>query len=159
MCSSDLVTRNSDFDRYLAGDTSALSEDERRGWEIFQQAGCIRCHNGTNFSDNGFHRLGTSYRDKGRGAITGAKQELYAFRTPGLRDVASTAPYMHDGSLATLTEVVEFCYRSTPVRAPGGLPLAFGPLNYRSFSEIPLLVAFLESLAGETPDAAPPRLP
>ena len=100
-----------------------------------------------------------SFDDKGRGAISGKEQDLYAFRTPGLRDVAGTAPYMHDGSLATLREVVEFYYRSTPVRAPGGLPLSFEPLNSRSFSEIPLIVAFLEALSGETPHTAHPHSP
>lgn len=154
-----LVTRNSGFDRYLAGDRSALSEEAREGWEVFQAAGCIRCHSGPNFSDNKFHRLGTSFSDWGRGSITGDNQDRYAFRTPGLRDVAGTAPYMHDGSLRTLTEVVEFYYRSTAFRGPGGLPLAFEPLNSRSFSEISLIVAFLESLSGETPDTSPPQLP
>jgi cytochrome c peroxidase len=154
-----LVTRNSAFDRYLAGDESALSQDAREGWEIFRSAGCIRCHNGPNFSDNRFYRLGTSFLDKGRGAINGDEQDLFAFRTPGLRDVANTAPYMHDGSLRTLTDVVEFYYRSTSMTAPGGLRLSFEPLNYRSFSEIPLVVAFLESLSGEPPDTSPPQLP
>jgi cytochrome c peroxidase len=65
---------------------------------------------------------------------------------------------MHDGSLRTLTEVVEFYYRSTPVRTPKGLPLSFEPLVYRSFSEIPVIVAFLESLSG-MPTAAPPQIP
>jgi cytochrome c peroxidase len=154
-----LVTRNSDFDRYLAGDESALSEEAREGWAVFQSAGCARCHSGPGFSDQRFHRLGASYQDRGRGAITGDDQDLYAFRTPGLRDVEKTAPYMHDGSLRTLGEVVEFYYRSTAVRGPGGLPLAFEPLNNRSFSEIPLIVAFLRSLSGEPPGVSPPPLP
>jgi cytochrome c peroxidase len=154
-----LVTRDSDFDRYLAGDTSALSPDAREGWEIFRAAGCIRCHSGPHFSDGRFHRLGTSFDDKGRGTITGEQQDLYTFRTPGLRDVAGTAPYMHDGSLRTLSEVVAFYYRSTSGSAPGGLPLSFEPLNYRSFSEIALIVAFLESLSGTPPDTARPELP
>ena len=154
-----LVTRDSDFDRYLAGDVSALSEDALAGWEIFQEAGCIRCHSGVHFTDNAFHRLGVSFDDEGRGAITGQAEDRYAFRTPGLRDVAKTAPYMHDGSLATLTEVVEFYYRSTPVRAPDGLPLSFEPLSYRSFSEIPLIVAFLNALSGVAQDTGQAHLP
>lgn len=154
-----LVTRNSDFDRFLAGDEAALSRDAREGWELFQAAGCTRCHSGPNFSDNRFYRLGVSFLDRGRGAVTGDDQDLYAFRTPGLRDVANTAPYMHDGSLATLAEVVEFYYRSTPMTAPGGLRLDLEFLNYRSFSEIPLIVAFLESLSGEPLDMTVPDLP
>ena len=154
-----LVTQNSDFDRYLSGDTTALSEDAREGWKLFQSAGCIRCHSGPSLSDSRFYRLGMSFYDRGRGAITGNEQDLYTFRTPGLHDVAKSGPYMHDGSLKTLTEVVEFYYRSTAMPPPGGLPLSFEPLNYRSFSEIPLIVVFLQSLSGEMPDAAQPRLP
>jgi cytochrome c peroxidase len=145
-----LVTRNSPFDRFLAGDDAALSQDAREGWEIFHSAGCARCHSGPNFSDSKFHRLGVSLHDKGRGAITGDSNDFYAFRTPGLRNIADTAPYMHDGSQRTLGEVVEFYYRSTAPGA-GSLPLSFEPLNSRSFSEIPLIVAFLESLSGELP--------
>lgn len=77
-----LVTRNSPFDLFLAGDKSALSEEGREGWQLFRDAGCIRCHSGPALSDNKFYRLGVGYRDPGRGAITGDKQHLYAFRTP-----------------------------------------------------------------------------
>lgn len=80
-----LVTRNSPFDRYLAGDKVALSEEAREGWQLFRDAGCIRCHSGPAFTDNKFYRLGVDYRDAGRGAITGERQHLYAFRTLGLR--------------------------------------------------------------------------
>jgi cytochrome c peroxidase len=146
-----LVTRNSPFDRFLAGDQPALSEQAREGWRLFREAGCIRCHNGPVLSDSKFHRLGVGYRDPGRGAITGARQHQYTFRTPGLRDVARTAPYMHDGSFQTLEEVVEFYYRSTPAPPPGGLTLDFEPLIGRSFSEVAPIVAFLEALTGEAP--------
>ena len=153
-----LVSRDSDFDRYLAGDRSALSGEAREGWRLFQSAGCIRCHNGPNLSDSGFYRLGTSFEDQGRGAITGDNLDVHAFRTPGLRDVARTAPYMHNGSLKTLTEVVEFYYRST-APPPGGLTLSFAPLIGRSYSEIFPIVAFLEALSGNAPAVAPPQLP
>jgi cytochrome c peroxidase len=154
-----LITRNSPFDRFLAGDTSALSEEAREGWRLFNDAGCIRCHNGPAFSDSRFYRLGVGYRDPGRGAIAGDKQHLYAFRTPGLRDVARTAPYMHDGSFETLEEVVQFYFRSTPVKPPEGLTLDFEPLIGRSFSEIAPILAFLDALTGEAPDISPPQLP
>jgi cytochrome c peroxidase len=71
-----LVSRNSPFDRYLAGGKSALSEEAERGWELFRGAECIRCHNGPNFSDSKFYRLGTTFRDRGRGAVTGEKRDF-----------------------------------------------------------------------------------
>jgi cytochrome c peroxidase len=155
-----LVSRNSPFDRFLAGDQSALSEEARRGWELFRgDAGCLRCHHGSNFSDSKFYRLGTTFQDPGRGAITGEKRSYYAFRTPGLRDVARTAPYLHDGSLETLAQVVEFYYRGAPLPAPDGFPLDIAPLLGQSYSEISAIVAFLESLSGEPLRAAKPSLP
>jgi cytochrome c peroxidase len=154
-----LVSRNSPFDRYLAGDKSAISEEAQSGWELFRGAECIRCHNGSNFSDGKFYRLGTTFRDRGRGAVTGEKREFYAFRTPGLRDVSRTAPYLHDGSMETLAQVVEFYYRGAPIQSPDGLPLDIAPLLGQSYSEISAIVAFLESLSGEPPAVSKPTLP
>jgi cytochrome c peroxidase len=155
-----LVSRNSPFDRYLAGDKGALSEEAERGWELFRgAAGCMRCHSGPNFSDGKFYRLGTTFRDRGRGAVTGEKRDYYAFRTPGLRDVARTAPYMHDGSMEMLTQVVEFYYRGAPIQSPDGLPLDIAPLLGQSYSEISAIVAFLESLNGEQTEISKPALP
>lgn len=152
-----LVSRISPFDRYLAGEEDAITEDAKQGWELFRgAAGCARCHNGPAFSDGRFYRLGNSFTDRGRGAVTGNERDDYAFRTPGLRDVARTAPYLHDGSMRTLTEVVEFYYRNAPVSAADGLPIDIAPLLDRSYSEISLVVAFLESLTEEAPQAARP---
>jgi cytochrome c peroxidase len=153
-----LVSRNSPFDRYLAGNEDAISEDAKQGWELFRGgAGCARCHNGPTFSDGRFHRLGTSLTDKGRGAITGNERDTYAFRTPGLRDVARTAPYLHDGSIQTLTGVVEFYYRTAPIVSADGRSLDIAPLLDRSYSEISPIVAFLESLNGESPQIRRPE--
>src|SRR5262249_36622634 len=116
-------------------------------------------HSGANFSDGRFYRLGTTFTDKGRGAITGDIQAFYAFRTPSLRDVALTAPYMHDGSIATLTQVVEFYYRGVPATTSDGLPRDIAPQLGQSYSEISAIVAFLESLTGETPSIPKPILP
>jgi cytochrome c peroxidase len=155
-----LVSRNSPFDRFLRGDSNALSEEARHGWELFKgDAGCIRCHSGSNLSDSKFYRLGTSFTDRGRGAITGQKWEFFAFRTPGLRDVARTGPYMHDGSLETLSKVVEFYYRGIPIQSSDGLPLDVERLMGQSYSEISAIVAFLESLTGEPIQLTPPTLP
>jgi cytochrome c peroxidase len=155
-----LVSSRSPFDRSLAGDTKAISEEARQGWELFRgDAGCIRCHHGPNFSDGKFYRLGVGFQDRGRGAITGERRDLYTFRTPGLRDVAKSAPYMHDGSLETLAQVVEFYYRGAPAQSPDGLPLDITPLLGQSYSEIAAIVAFLESLTGEHPQITKPILP
>jgi cytochrome c peroxidase len=155
-----LISGRSPLDRYLDGDKQALSPEMRRGMELFiGEAGCIRCHHGPLLSDGQFYRLGVGFGDEGRAAVTGQKDERYKFRTPSLRDVALTAPYMHDGSRKTLTEVVEFYYRTAPTRAPEGLTLDIAPLLSRSYSEIPALVAFLEALTGEPREVTEPELP
>lgn len=155
-----LVTGPSPFDRYLQGDKTALSESAIRGWELFQNdAGCIRCHKGPLLSDGEFYRLGVGRSDDGRGAITGKPDDRGKFRTPSLRNVAQTAPYMHDGSQQTLTDVVTFYYRGVATASADGLPLDVEPLLGQSFSDIPDLVAFLESLSGEPPKVTPPKLP
>jgi cytochrome c peroxidase len=148
-----LVTRNSPFDRYLAGEKGALSHRAKEGLELFQgDAGCIRCHNGPLLSDGKYYRLGVGRDDKGRGGVTKKPDDLYKFRTPSLRDVAATGPYMHDGSQATLFDVVQFYYRGVPSRGPDGLDLDVEPLLGQSYSEIGAIVAFLESLSGEPPE-------
>jgi cytochrome c peroxidase len=153
-----LVTRNSPFDRYLAGDKDALSPRAKEGLELFKgDAGCIRCHHGPLLSDGKYYRLGVGRGDQGRGAVTGKREDLYKFRTPSLRDVAETGPYMHDGSLATLFDVVEFYYRGVSSRGLDGLELDIEPLLGQSYSEIDSVVEFLKSLSGEPPNIAPPK--
>jgi cytochrome c peroxidase len=155
-----LVSRRSPLDRYLEGDKQALSASARRGLELFTgDAGCIRCHHGPLLSDGKFHRLGVSFRDQGRGAITGKQEDAYKFRTPPLRDVARTAPYMHDGSLKTLTQVVEFYFRGASTSPPHGLSLDIEPRTDLSYSDIEALTAFLRSLSGELPKVERPKLP
>ena len=155
-----LVTGPSDFDRYLMGDKSALSADAKRGLELFEgEARCIECHNGPLLSDGKFYRLGVSEKDEGRAKITGKKEDRFRFRTPALRNIADTGPYMHDGSLKTLDEVVTFYYRGIPRTGTDGLTPDAPDLGGQSFSEVPYLVAFLQSLSGKAPDFTPPKLP
>ncbi len=155
-----LVSGPSPLDRYLKGDKSALSESAVRGLELFRgTAGCIRCHHGPLLSDGKFYRLGISRRDRGRQAVTKKPSDAYRFRTPALRDVARTGPYMHDGSLGSLEDVVTFYYRGVPTTAPPGLRWDVEPLLDSSFSEIPDLVEFLKSLNSTLPVISPPRLP
>jgi cytochrome c peroxidase len=99
------------FDRFLAGDRAALTEDEQRGFRLFTgKANCSVCHLGPTLSDDDFHNTGVAAGsgDPGRYGVTGRDEDQGRFRTPTLREIQRTAPYMHDGSLATLDEVIEF---------------------------------------------------
>ncbi|MEX0936941.1 MAG: cytochrome c peroxidase [Pirellulales bacterium] len=155
-----LVSGPSPLDRFLDGERNALSADARAGYELFiGDAGCVRCHNGPLLSDGKFYRIGVGSDDRGRAAITGDKQDDAKYRTPSLRNVAQTGPYMHDGSMQTLDEVVEYYYRGAPTRTVSGQQLDITPLLGQSYSEIPLLEAFLQSLTGEAPHIEPPELP
>lgn len=155
-----LVTGPSPLDRYLAGDESALSEEAKAGLDLFLgDADCVRCHRGPLLSDGKFYRLGISRTDDGLGKITGNRGDDYKFRTPSLRNVAQTGPYFHNGSRKTLSDVVMFYFREVPPRTANGQPLDVEPLLGQSFSDIPALVAFLESLSGEPPRISPPELP
>lgn len=155
-----VISGPSPFDRYLAGDEDALPEEARLGFELFRgEAGCADCHHGPLLSDGQFYRLGVTTTDVGRGRITGKAEDRFRFRTPSLRNIAETAPYMHDGSQRTLTDVVTFYYRGIPSKLPDGLEPDVSARLGQSFTEIPLIVAFLQSLSGKSPEVSPPLLP
>jgi len=135
---------DSRFDRYAAGKAAALSDQEKAGLALFRgKAGCNACHIGPNFTDEKFHNTGVAWRD-GRLVDGGAGDGK--FKTPTLREVARTAPYMHDGSMATLGDVVEFYDRGGNPNP--GLDSDLRPLHLRS-EEKQALVAFLRSLVGK----------
>jgi cytochrome c peroxidase len=157
------MSGNSAYDKWAYGrDGRALSEQAQRGSELFFFTGrCATCHAGFNFSDGRFHSLGIgwdaatqSFADEGRVLVTGNPRDRGAFKTPGLRDVSRRAPYMHDGSLKTLREVVEFYNRgaSGPNSGRGRLM----PLRLAE-AQIDELVAFLQSLDGEGYQDQAPR--
>jgi cytochrome c peroxidase len=155
-----LVTGPSPYDRYLAGDQTALSEQAKRGLELFQgRARCIECHNGPTLSDGKYYRLGISEDDVGRAQVTGKKEDRYRFRTPSLRNVELTGPYMHDGSLKTLDDVLSFYYRGSPYTSIEGLTPESPDLLGLRFSDLLDLEAFLKSLTGELPEVMAPDLP
>lgn len=111
-----LKANQSPFDRFQAGDQSAMNDSQKRGWEVFQDRGrCIECHKGSDLSDTNFHNIGvgtdTDTVDVGRMAVTKLQSDWASFKTPTLRNIAKTAPYMHDGSQATLNDVVKFYNR------------------------------------------------
>ena len=105
---------DSRFDRYAAGQTGVLNALEKEGLAVFRgKGGCTSCHIGPNFTDERFHNTGVAWRDgrltdEGRFALSEIERDRGAFKTPTLRDIVRTAPYMHDGSLATLDDVIEF---------------------------------------------------
>lgn len=106
-----LLFGDAPFDRFQAGDKQALSESARRGHKLFfWKATCSACHSGPNFTDNAFHPSVASAMseqgDAGRSVVTGDNDELGHFKTPTLREVGRRGPFMHDGSLATLEDVV-----------------------------------------------------
>ena len=132
-------------DRYLDGDRSALTAAEARGLQLFQgKARCSGCHAGRNFTDESFRNNGlANNEDTGRARTTGRDRDYTLFKVPGLRQVASTAPYMHDGSLQTLRDVVE-AYNAG---APGVVDIDtdIRPLELTP-AEIDDLIAFLSAL-------------
>ncbi|HZI16364.1 MAG TPA: cytochrome c peroxidase [Myxococcus sp.] len=137
-----LVSAGSRYDRYLLGDTGALTAEEVHGMRLFAGKGeCTTCHQGPLLTDNGFHNVGVAGDDPGRPEPgRGA-----TFKTPSLRDVARTAPYFHDGSAATLEDVIDHYARGGAEGAPGARdihPLALTPEEKRA------LVAFLRALDG-----------
>lgn len=140
-----LVSGDSPFDRFVNGDRAALSAQQQLGLQIFRgKANCTACHVGPNFTDEALHNTGVAWRD-GNIADHGAGQGR--FKTPTLREVARTAPYMHDGTLATLEDVVEFY--DAGGRANPSLDPEIRRLSL-SVAEKQALVAFLGALSGRT---------
>jgi len=150
-----IVDGDSPFDRYAAGDGSALSKSAQRGLKLFQgNAGCGQCHAGPNLTDEDFHNTGVAWptgtvTDEGRAGVSHCDADRGAFKTPTLREVSRTAPYMHGGSLGTLDEVIEF-YDGGGQRNPG-LDARIRPLHLSGSKKRDLL-AFLRSLAGRIRD-------
>ena len=144
----------SPFDRYVWGEPDALSPDAKAGLGLFRgRAGCSACHVGPNLTDEEFHNTGVFWGqqpyDPGRFTVTEVTEDIGKFKTPTLREIARTAPYMHDGSLETLEDVVDFY-------TDGGRPNPFlddevRPLRLTD-DEKAALVAFLRSLTGVVSD-------
>ena len=142
-----LVTPNSPFDRFLAGDDSALSDEQRWGMRLFADNGCVACHSGPNFSDGQFHAIQVpGSTDLGRALVTGDSADEHAFRTPSLRNIAVTYPYFNNGSVDSLREAVNIMGQEM-------LGHEFAD------DELDALVAFLDSLTGEMPEVEIPALP
>ncbi|HEX4293568.1 MAG TPA: cytochrome-c peroxidase [Rhizomicrobium sp.] len=142
-----LLTRDSSFDRYLRGDLNALSTEEKEGYGLFKQYGCVSCHQGVNIGGNMFQKFGVmadyfaqrrdvTASDLGRYLVTGAEDDRHVFKVPSLRNVALTAPYFHDGSAVTLEAAVDVMFR-----------YQLGRIS--SKRDTAAIVAFLKTLTGK----------
>jgi len=154
-----IVPAEAPFDRWIGGDETAISAAAKRGFVLFNgKAHCASCHSGYAFSDGSFHDIGTAQgRDIGRGRLFPTSIALqYAFKTPTLRDVARRAPYMHDGSVATLSDVIAL-YDRGGIARPSRSPLIF-PLGL-SDGEKSDLLAFLDTLTSPPATVGLPTLP
>ena len=144
----------SPYDRYVWGESDALSPDAQAGLDVFRgRANCTACHVGPNFTDEEFHNTGVFWGgqpyDPGRFIVTEVSVDIGKFKTPTLREIARTAPYMHDGSIATLEDVVDFYTdggRPNPYLDPALRPLSLTDDEKRA------VVAFLRSLTGVVSD-------
>ena len=155
-----ILSGDAPYDHYKAGDKKAMSEAAVRGMELFfGKAHCSACHSGANFTDNAFHNIGVGeVSDKGRQVVSKLGGDTGAFKTPTLREIARTAPYMHDGSIKTLEEVVKHYNKGG--KANDYLDEEIYELELTD-AEIKDLVTFMtEGLASKSyPDHKPPKLP
>jgi len=152
-----IVSGVTPFDRWIAGDDGAISVAAKRGFDLFNnKANCAACHSGWNFTDGAFHDIGLPSKDIGRYKELALPSMMHAFKTPTLRDVDRRGPYMHDGSLATLAEVMQH-YNT------GGLQRASLSGDMKkldlSESEIADVVAFMQTLTSDEALPQVPRLP
>jgi cytochrome c peroxidase len=141
-----LLTPNGPFDRYLKGDSGAIDMPTKRGYQLFKSFGCASCHQGVAVGGNVYEKLGvvipyyeadsTVKQDLGRYHLSGVDEDKFEFRVPSLRNVARTAPYLHDGSIETLEEVVMIMAKHQLGRV----------ITEKEVTEI---VKFLHSLNGE----------
>jgi cytochrome c peroxidase len=139
-----LTTPNSPFDRYLRGESDAITQTQKDGYDLFQKFGCVSCHNGMNVGGNMYQKLGlmlpytSKVSSKGRYNVTKRERDLYLFKVPSLRNIELTSPYLHDGSKESLDQVVK-----DMARHQLGVIL--------SDDEVSKIASFLCSLTGEKP--------
>ncbi|QUN07274.1 cytochrome-c peroxidase [Shewanella yunxiaonensis] len=147
-----LVTPNSPFDKYLAGDQQAISTDAKAGYNIFKNRGCVACHNGPAVGGTMYMKMGlikpfhTNNPAEGRKAVTGKEADKMVFKVPTLRNIELTYPYFHDGSVWSLAEAVN-------TMSNVQLGQQFTP------EETAQVVAFLKTLTGDQPHITLPILP
>ncbi|PIF03757.1 MAG: cytochrome B6 [Arcobacter sp.] len=137
-----LITPNSKFDKFLRGDKNILSKDEKEGYKLFKEYGCISCHNGVNVGGNLMQKLGITEEyptnDFGKFNITKKDEDKFYFKVPTLRNIQNTAPYFHDGRAESLRDSVD--------------KMIFHQLGFTiEETEIDQIILFLNTLTGQTP--------
>ena len=143
------------FDRWVAGDEAAIPESAKRGFALFTgKATCFACHSGWRFTDDKFHDIGTTTTDLGRGREVKDEALSFSFKTPTLRSVALRAPYMHNASIATLSDVVKH-YENGGIARPSRSPVML-PVQLTDQERLDL-VAFMETLTGNDDSARAAR--
>lgn len=145
-----ILSGNSPYDKYVAGDKSAMTKEQIEGMKVFKKSGCANCHGGFNFTDERFLNIGVGMDepnpDLGRFVITHNERDWGAFKVPTLRESEHTAPYMHNGSLATLEEVIDYYDKGgTPNK---NLHPLMKPLHLTE-KEKQEMLSFLQALSGE----------
>jgi cytochrome c peroxidase len=153
-----VVSSQAPFDMWISGDESAIGEDAKHGFDLFNgKAGCVQCHSQWNFTDNGFHDVGLEDSDRGRGERLALEGMQFAFKTPTLRNVDRRAPYMHEGNEQTLGEVIDFYDRGGDARRKSLSP-EMVPLHLTAQEKTDLL-AFLSTLTSVDKPVEFPTLP
>ena len=143
-----LTTPNARFDKYLRGDENAIDDEEKRGYALFKEYGCISCHQGTNIGGNLYQRFGIFYdyfrsrgeiqqADYGRMNVTGESTDMHVFKVPSLRNIELTAPYLHDGRSKSLRDVITIMGRTQL-----GFEIEENDIGY--------IIKFLKTLTGDT---------
>jgi len=139
-----LITLNSPFDRYLKGDESAITQDQKDGYRLFKSVGCIACHHGKNVGGNLYNKFGVMKNSKskrlGRYEVTQKESDKYYFKVSSLRNINMTGPYLHDGRYDSLVDVVKFMAQYQLGRII-------------SEEEVRKIISFLNSLSGEIPSS------
>lgn len=146
-----ILSGDSPYDRYVAGDKTAMTVEQIHGYQVFKDVGCILCHAGPNFADGRFRNIGVGMDaedpDLGRYNVTGAEEDWGAFKVPTLREIETTYPYMHDGSVSTLEEVIDY-YDRGGTSNKNLHPLLQKPLHLTA-EEKQALLSFMHALSGK----------
>jgi cytochrome c peroxidase len=155
-----VVSGTAPFDRWIAGDEDAITDEAKTGFDLFNsKARCAKCHTGWNFTDDGFYDIGLRGEDRGRGGVLKSLEAVqFAFKTPTLRNCAKRFPFMHDGSQATLWDVIEVYNNGgekiqRPSLSPDIVPLRLSEPERRA------LLRFLETLTSIDASVSIPILP
>lgn len=151
-----IISRKSKLDEFLSGDKKALSNSQLKGLHLFRtKARCMNCHHGPLFSDNQFHHIGFSGTDEGYYRVSHKQEDIGKFKTPSLRDVMKTGPWMHDGTQKDMPSILDIFNKAEKVTNMDNLLKPLG-LNKKEKAD---LLAFLDAISSPPIDFQKPKLP